>query len=530
MHPKQILFLIFFIIMAQPAHADQQDCSTAGSQYDDQINALKTKITSLDPNDPGLPSYRQSLASLTTSQINAPSECQKQNLADQNQQAAISRRQQACATKASQYPGVYQWDDSRQTCINKADQAAQRNYSNDDDCGSASMFAGDLKGENCKKALETVRDVQDRNSSLSDATNAAAGAYGNYQATSATGAQSDAQTRQANVMKTLAIAKFATGALSLSGAMQLKAAASGAEDANSTITGAMQNIQGACGNDPDEEACFYSKAPQFGVPADQRTYASYSNMKQGAQQSQDQADQANSVAKDSVISGASDLLIGMQAMQAANMANNNAQNFAPPPMMARAPASVVNLGGGASSPGVPGVQQAPSGGPAMSGNPTGMAAPFGAMHHGVINGAMAAGKPGTMEAFKPAMSGVSGGGGGGGGAGGGGLHLPPSPRRAASPKNTSSGEFNLAGGGPKNGNGAGAPAEKGNSLADLLGGLFPPGQDGKPVVDTRQIASAAGANVVGDEQGEESSVTASDLTIFEQIKSKYQELTNSGRI
>jgi hypothetical protein len=87
----------------------------------------------------------------------------------------------------------------------------------------------------------------------------------------------------------------------------------------------------------------------------------------------------------------------------------------------------------------------------------------------------------------------------------------------------------MGGGGGKAGGGGGsAAAEKDNPLADMLAKLFPQGQDGKPVVDARQIASAAGG-VSYEEDQEEPAVTATDLSIFEQVSAKYRQLNNSGR-
>ena len=141
--------------------------------------------------------------------------------------------------KASKYSDVYSWDAKKKRCVNKAETAASKTSPSGDDCGSASIFS-ELKGGNCKKAMDAVRDVRARNGALTDATMAATTVYSQMQATGATGAQDDAQTRQANIMKTLAMSKMLTGAISLSGAMQLKSAATGAEQANSTISGAQK--------------------------------------------------------------------------------------------------------------------------------------------------------------------------------------------------------------------------------------------------------------------------------------------------
>jgi hypothetical protein len=463
--------------------------------------------------------------------IAAMSACETKNQEEKSKQNKVAKDEAACNKKKEQYPLVYSWDSTKKRCVNKADTASSKAIPGTDECNNAAMFAGDLKGQNCKKALDVVRDVKARNSAVTDATTAATTAYSSLQATGATGAQDDAQTRQANIMKTLAMSKFVTGALSLSGAMQLKSAASGAADANSTISGAQKQLQAACGNADDDQACFYQNAAKYGVPADARNYASFSRMKQAAQQSQDQADAASALAKSSMLTGAADMLVGLQAMRAAQMANANAQAMAPPPLIAAAPPPMVAFGDGQGAVAAPSLAPGAVAPPVDYGNPGDNNDTFGGQRHGPMSGSLVPGHMGAPNIFKAASSGVSGGGGAGVAGGGGGGGRAAASRGRSTRHNTVVGEYNLGGGGGfKGGAGAEKTADAANPLADMLAKLFPQDQNGKTVVDTRQVASATGGTYADDADQGEPGVTASDLSIFEQISAKYHQLNGEGRL
>ncbi len=383
------------------------------------------------------------------------------------------------------------------------------------------------KGKNCKKALDTVKSVQSRGEALTQAGTATAQMYGTSQVTQATGAQDDAQMRQANMMKMLMVTKALTGAAQLAGAAQLKAAASGAEDANSTITAANKNLADACASSTNEQACFYQNAQKFGLSNDSASYANFERMKRGAAQAHDQAEAANAAAKTSMITGAADLAAAAQAYRMMQMAQNNAQQMAPPPVMGLPPPpGVVRFGQSAPQEG-PNLTNATPNNPVDYGNPQD-GGTFGAQNKGRIENGMAPGRMGNPNVFKSASSGVSGGGGGasasGGGRGGGGGKGPAGRR---GPMNTAMGEIkygNAVGfkGGSEKEGAAGAP----NPFADVLAKLFPQDQNGKTVVDARQIAS--GGEAIADEE-QANTVTSSDLSLFEQVTAKYRQLDGSGR-
>jgi hypothetical protein len=429
---------------------------------------------------------------------------------------------------------AYQWKDEDSECVNLAEHMQGAPPTAYDECSNAAMMEGTLKGQNCKKALNAVHDVSARNSALSDATTAATTVYSNMQATGATGAQNDAQTRQANIMKTLALSKLATGALNLQGAMELKSAASGATSANSTITEAQKGLAAKCSGPDveDQQVCFYQNAQSFGISADQSSYLSFERMRSGAQQSQDQADAANALAKSSMLTGAADMLVGLQAYKMAQMANKNAQQMAPPPIVAP-PGSTINFGSTVQSNGDPVLGQAATP-PTDYGNPSDNPFSFGAQKKGRVQGSIAGSvAAGKGNGFQSARSGVSGG--GGGASAGGGSLRPGGGGAGAKNKNagrriTTSGEYNMAGGGAgSKGGGGGEKVDAANPFADALAKLFPTDPtSGKPVVDARQIASAGGEPVQEMEQDDQA-VTASDLTIFEQITAKYRQLDGTGR-
>lgn len=430
--------------------------------------------------------------------------------------------------RAQKPPGkimeVFRWEGGK--CVNLA--ANTKSITDADECNNASLFT-ELKGKNCKVALESVKSVKARTSAVTESTTAATTAYAGMQAMQATGAQDDAQSKQANVMQALAISKFATGALNLQGAMELKGAASGAEAAQSNISGAQQNLAQACANATDEQLCFYQNAQRFGIERNTLNYANFERMKRGAAQSQEQADAANALAKQSMITGAADMLVGLQAMKMAQMAQQNSQAMAPPPVGIPPPLGTVSLHSGQSA-GSPGVAPGEVMAPVDYGNPSD-GSTFGGLNKGRIEGTMAAGKMGTPTIFKPAASGLSGGGGGGGSASSGRGKGGKNNRPKSGVRNTALGEIThgnsvgFKGGGEKGGDGGAAAA---NPFADALAKLFPQDQSGKPVVDARQIASGG---VFGEESQTEGAteVTSSDLSIFEQITSKYRQLDGSGR-
>jgi hypothetical protein len=522
--------------MAAPLAAHAKDCGSAGIAFDAQISqAIEQRDAASDEDQRGV--YSRSVTALTEQKIRAQSDCEANARDEATKQSKVAKAHADCEKKHSAYPDAYGWDDAKSRCISKANVASSKSLPESDDCSSASLFAGDLKGQNCKKAQAMVKDSEARTSAITGATTAATTVYSGMLATGATGAQGDAQSRQANIMKTLAMSKLATGLVNLMGAEQLRNAANDAAGASSTITGAQKNIQAACAteNSGDDEACFYQHAPEFGIQGDQRAYASYERMKRGAQQSQDQADAANSLAKSSMITGAADLMTGMQAMQAARLANNNAQAMAPPPFLGlRPPPTITRFGDGASGPAAPNLEQSGPAAPVDYGNPKNSEGTFGNARHGEMAGGMMAGKMGAPNVFKSASSGVSGGGGGGGGVGGGSLRSGGggAPRGKGGTRNNTIGEYNLAGGGKgSGGGGGGGSAEKADAsspLSDMLAKLFPQDQNGKPTVDTRQIATAAGSAPEATEQSDV--VAPSDLSIFEQISSKYRQLSGDGRL
>lgn len=424
---------------------------------------------------------------------------------------------------------MYKWEDGE--CVSQAKSPTVAE--GDGDCGNASQFEGGLRGENCKRAASTIKDVEARNKTVTETTTMATAAFAQVTAMTATGQQSNAQESQQKLMQGLALAKMASAGSQLAGAAQLKSAASGAEEASTKMNGAYKGIQTECTNNAafvdNEEGCFYAMAPKYNVAASKVEFANYDRLKSGASQSQDQADRANSAFKTSTITGLADAMVGLQAMQAAKMANQNttALNTLPPPTF------ILNGTRGSSmQPGVGGVGTENK--PIDYGTGTDSGGLLGNVGNGGVPDGLIAGQSFGKPGYTPTKSTVSSGGagapGGGRGGGGGGGAGDKGKKGKQSLGNTGVGEYNLAGGmlqNPKVDNSK--KDEGGNPFADALAKLFPPDKDGKTVVDGRQIASDDSV-VTGVEGQSESGAYASDLSIFEQVSARIRQLSNSGRI
>ena len=524
-NPKPASLLTLLGLLALTPAALASDCASS-----DAVRAVNDRIADYEAKKAAASSdsdrqvYERLRADAVRDKAAAITACENQTRRDVNarvSEAQCTQRQNDFAAKNPGARPMYAFRGGR--CVDLSQEV--RNITDSDECNNASIFT-ELKGKNCKKALDTIKSVQSRNSAITQATTAGTQAYSGYQAMQATGAQDDAQLRQANIMKGAAAAKFLSGAANLAGAMQLQGAASGAEAANSTITEAQKNLAQACKDAADEQQCFYQNATKFGISSDAASYANFERMKRGASQAHDQAEAAKALAKQSMITGAADMLVGLQAMRAAQLAQQNANKMTPPPMLPMAPPAVHKFGSpqGMASPNLaPATPQAP----VDYGNPSD-GETFGAINKGRVEGSLMKGGGGIPNGFKSATSQVSGGGGGGSASTGGGGRGRGGPSRGGGPRNTALGEIKHAGAvGFKGGSGSPGDAA-GNPLADMLSKMFPPGESGKPVVDPRQLASPDGGQYLEEEQAEEG-VAPSDLTLFEQVTAKYRQLDGSGR-
>lgn len=428
---------------------------------------------------------------------------------------------------------LYKWNPDAGTAGKCEDAVAgnAKSNPNEGECNNAELFKGsNLRGEACKSAEGTIKNVKAQQEAITATTQVAATAYSGMQAQQATGAQDDAQLRQQKIMQALAFSKIASGGIQLAGAAQLKSAAGDAEGASSSISQANKNIAAACEKNTalSAEQCFYKEAPNQGVQADSQAYATFERMKSASAQSQEQANKANSMAKVSMITGMADTLVGLQALALSRQAQQNAQGMAPPPAP---PIPSYRLGGasmGGMAPGaVPGESPA---GPEDFGLPGDGSLALGS-GGGPIGNSIKAGKGYASSGYKPEKSSVStagGGGGGGGGRGGGG---GGGNRKSSGSSNTAGGEYVLGGGGGgyKGGAGGEKANDGSNAFADALAKLFPQDQSGKPVVDGRGLAGL-NSTVDPDAVTGDSEVYASDLSLFEQVNAKYRQLTNNGRL
>lgn len=530
---KLIAFPLFALALSNPLAFASEDepaiCKTA-KDLDRKIKDLEITITSQS----GEAARGNAAASSTLNaakiardqaisrKLDADSSCKARDIKMKEDKKKCDLKDQT----------LYKWNPKAGTVGKCEDKIAENTKSNPNqgECNNAELFKGsNLRGEACKNAASTIKDVKTRQDALTATTAAAATAYSGMQATQATGQQADAQQRQQKILQALAISKIATGGLQLAGAAQLHSAAGDAEGASSSISAAHKEIAATCEQNKtlSAEQCFYVEAKKKNVPADSQAYVTFDRMKSASSQSMEQAEQAKKMAMASAITGMADTIVGLQALQMSKQAQQNAQAMGVAP--GAPPTYRLN---GASQGGLtPGlVGSAPAAGPEDFGLPGEGGNTLGIVG-GKIGNSIKGGKGFAPSSFKPQKSTVSTTGGGGGGGGGGRGGGSGASRRGGSPTNTTGGEYTLGGGGA--GFRGGAENEKAdpgnNAFADALAKLFPQDQDGKPVVDNRGLASAD-ETLIEDVYGAESGVYATDLSLFEQVNAKYRQISNSGRL
>ncbi|MGZ3692877.1 MAG: hypothetical protein ACXWQO_01415 [Bdellovibrionota bacterium] len=528
------LFCGIFLLLAQAsAFASSDDDEDEGCPAADSAkHRLETANKELERaklkgNSSTIDSAQRKVDSAEEKIATAEESCQKKEDRVQRDYKKCQKKMSNSATS-----GLYKWNEDKKVCEDQQAKNEKPN-SNTGECNNAELMKGSLQGQNCKVAAEAVHDVKSRQEVAQQTALVATQAYSTMQAQQTTGTQQDVQQRQTNVLKGLAFMKLATGALAMSGAATLKSAASGAETASTNIDGAYKSLSDYCNQNGvvaqmTPEQCFYKMAPQSGVDPTQKNYATFERMRSGADQSKEQADKANEMAKQAMISGAADAAVGMQALYMARQTQAAANNFAPPPLP---PGMAVPLGqmSGASG-GTPGLG---TGGPLPTGGTLagddGLT--LGGNDGGQIKGGLIGGRPMAVNSYKAEKSSVSGGGGIGGGGGGGRGGGGGASRRGGGKGNTASGEYTNSGAGTGIGGGKtpGKDAVAGaNPLADMMNKLFPPNEQGKPVVDARDPASAEKAEMA--DQADAPNVAVSELSIFEQVSTRYRSLNGAGQI
>jgi hypothetical protein len=526
-----VLFLILGIfVVFTHARADEEPASCSKvKRYDSQIESLQSErdtlagVNNADSNA-RLPAITSALERVQTERALAKADCD----ADNRKRTAESDK---CKNLKASEKKYFEYDKETGRCEEK--EFGQKSNPESGECNNAELFRGtNWKGEACKNTANTVKDVKVRQDAVNASAQAIATTYSAMQAQQTTGYQQDAQARQQKILQALAITKFTTGGLQLAGAAQLKSSAGEAETAASSISSSHKEIAAKCANETaiSEEACFYREASEKGLPSDKAAYANFERMKSASTQSQEQADAANNLAKANMVTGLADTLVGLQALQMSRQAQQNAMGMGLPPQAPMIPG--YRLGGGQSgglSPGLaPGTGTA---NPTDFGVPGGGPGEFGVAGGGVGNGIKAGKGFATTPGMKVERSGVSSAGGGGGAGslrGGGGNN---NQKKSAGRTGNTAGEYQVAsGGGAGFRGGAGAAKDEKNPFAEALAKLFPPDKNGNPVVDSRELASEQPMEAVDESAYVGSEVYASDPSIFEQIKAKYQQLANNGRI
>lgn len=439
-------------------------------------------------------------------------------------QRKLETERTTCTQKMQQQP-FWKWNEKEQKCDNLAE---KKESVGNDDCSKANLYANSsLKGQNCKIARDTVEEVQERNKALNEITVTGATSVAQIQAMASSGQQQDAQKRANKMLMGLSLARLATGLSQGAGAVQLRNAASDAEDASTRMNNAYKQIDSVCANPAGNltrEECFYKNASTYGISPDKSAYAQY--LSGGASQAEDAAKAASNAATGSTITGLADTLVGLQALQMARQADKNANNMTslPPPRVI----GIAPIRGASTAPNLGGFNTGTT--PTDYGNPSDSGTTLGNIGGGNIRGGLKDGKSFGGTPFVSAKSTVSpAGGGSGGGAGRGGGGQSKAPNRGKTLGNTAVGEYMMGGGGGQGFKGGSSKDDKdsgGNAFADALSKLFPQDENGKPIVDGRQLASEEGAYT--EEEG--STVYASDLSIFEQITAKYRQLASAGSI
>lgn len=532
--PSWILLLLCALAIHLPAHAARDDddsdfeegCPEKETQerniadLEERLARAKTEESSSSISSQSyIISTQNELSRARTQLINAEAKCKKRT-------DARNRAFAKCDKKDGK---LYRWNDEKQVCEDIREKNAKANP-NSGDCNNAEIVKGQLKGQNCKIAADAVKDVSTRQEAVGATALAATQAYSTMQASQATGQQADAAARQQKILQGMAAMKLATGVLAMSGAATLKSAASGAEDASKNISSAHKDLYDYCNQDAKVskmtmEQCFYKHSAERGVPANAENYATFERLRSAADQSQEQADRANALAKTAMVTGAADTLVGLQALYMSRQQAQTAANYAPPPippvqgiglnaMMAAGTGGSIGSAGGA--PPVAG----------DSGDGIGLGGEDGAQIKGGIGGKL---NP-NYNRYSPQKSGVTGGGGGMGGGGGGRGGGSGASRKGGAKGNTKDGEYTSGGAGVgfRGGNGDKDAAAGANPLADMMSKLFPPNEAGKPVIDARDVASTETSYDEPEEQG--GGVTVAELSLFERINSKMRQFNGAGEI
>jgi hypothetical protein len=538
-HNFAALSLIFALLIglaqvpAFAASSDDEDNVEGCPAADTVKRSIENNNRALDRAKSKIPFNQRTVENLEAAGSKLEEKLGNANDSCDRKKDRLDRDYNKCQKKMANAPGLYKWNVDKQTC---EDQQAKNEKPNNNTgaCNNAELMKGsNLKGENCKVAEDAVRDVKSRQEAVDQTALVATQAYAGMQASQTTGAQADVQQRQANVLKGLAMVKIASGVLAMSGAATLKSAASGAEEASTNINGAYKNLDSYCNQDSmiakmTPEQCFYLNAKSQGLDANAKNYATFERMKSGADQSQEAADKANALAKTAMITGAANAAVGIQAMYLARQSAQAANNFGPPPLIngGAVPLGVMS-GNSGGSPGLGGIGAVP--GATLAGND---GVTLGGSDGGQIKGGLIGGRPQVYNSYKPEKSSVSGGGGVGGGGGGGRGGGGGASRKGGGKGNTASGEYTNSGSGPGGTGGSRGGAKDAaagsNPLADMMSKLFPPNESGKPVVDARDPASTEAEHT--EEQAETGGVAVNELSLFEQVSTRYRSLNGAGQI
>ncbi|RZA01234.1 MAG: hypothetical protein EOP11_17550, partial [Proteobacteria bacterium] len=352
---SNILFLLGSLLagglQASPAYADTKSVCAKEAAIEKRMTRLRDQMNAPNAN---VDTLNRDLQREDTNLYTAKLDCQEAKDKDARDKTACEQKAEASKGADGQQKAVWKWDPDSNSC-DDVSKDVKTTGSSGDECGNASVFKGQLRGQACKETANTVKDVNSQNEALTASTTAITTVYSSAQSMQATGAQGDAQERQKKIMQALAISKIATGGLALTNAMRLKNAASEAEDASSSISQASKDLRTHCDTQiaanpaakMSMDQCFFQNAKNFRIDPTEAERANFERMSSASSQSQEQADKASNAAKAAMVQGMADALVGVQALQLANQAGANAAAAGTiPTVMALAPTTLRGSSGG----------------------------------------------------------------------------------------------------------------------------------------------------------------------------------------
>ncbi len=403
---------------------------------------------------------------------------------------------------------------------------AQNAQYESDECAKSNAFGGDIQGRNCVKAMRSVKEVATNNQLTSQVSTAAFGMTSQIAAMRSTGNQVDAQRTTGRIMQGAAVTKMLEAGVQGYGIKQLSESATAAETTSKKLSDLKEQIVTTCGvssnSAKEKEACarqLVTKAngPKLSNDKDYDDIVTF--VSDAASQATEQANAARNAQTSSGAAAAINSLVGLQAWVQARRAMQFSQQMATPPQVY----ALNPMTGSSAAPVIPGALPDDFG---ANGN-DGSNLLGGPVRHGMTS------KPSTpivgagSAPFVSRKATISSGSSLGGGGVGSGKSAATLPRKGARSYNSSIGSYE-AGSGTPGGSKGSSSADQSNPFADTLAKLF--GADGSQDPGQLQGAVADGRSLASEGDMGNSEVYATEISIFEQVTTKYRQLAANGSI